>query len=142
MRVLPKSLVPSNEHDLFFADGDHTVKIFKGSGAISYRFSQAHQLEAGKYQFTVNIFPDVVTGYDSNGNKVFAPDPLSAEMSFLINGQQDAWRVVEVGKRSQFSKTFEISSPETVQVAVAIRGRHAVENNGWFLDGWTLEKIN
>lgn len=142
VRVLSKDFIPSSEHADFIADGDHTVKIFKGSGAISYRFSQAHQLEAGTYQFTVNIYPDVISGYESNGAKIFAPDPLSAEMSFLINGSQDAWRVVEIGKRSQFSKTFELSQAEAVQVAVAIRGRFAVENNGWFLDNFSLKKID
>ncbi len=142
VRVLPKSNVPSSEHNDFFVDGDHAVKIFKGSGAISFRFSQAHQLEAGKYQFTVNVYPDVIKGYGSNGEKIFADDPLAAELSFLLNGSQTAWRVVEIGERNRYAFVFEISEPKTVQVALVARGRFAVENNGWFMDSFSLVKID
>lgn len=140
VRVLSKSNLPASEHGIFIKDGDFTLKVFKESGPASFRLSQAHQLEAGKYRFTVNAFADMVDSYNGT-TKVYAPDPFSAELAFLINGQQDAWKVVEIGKMSQFSTEFTLSQPETVNVAVAARGRFAVQNNGWFFDNFSLVKI-
>jgi hypothetical protein len=47
VRVMPSQQLPPQEHDLFIWDGDQTVKIFKGWGAISFRLTTELDLDAG-----------------------------------------------------------------------------------------------
>ena len=50
VRVLSSAFLPPEEHDLFIWDGDQTVKVFKGSGAISFELTTAVTLQPGTYR--------------------------------------------------------------------------------------------
>ena len=64
-RVLSAGFLPPQEQPLFIWDGQYTVKIFKGAGAISTRLLTNVALQPGTYRFTINVFPDLVSGYEN-----------------------------------------------------------------------------
>lgn len=140
-RVLTEDFLPSAERDLFIWDGDQTVKIFKGAGAISFRLLTSRHLDPGTYVFTINVFPDLIVDYTASGEKIWAPDPLSGEVRFLVDGQTSNWTLPIFGERNTLTYTFTVESPHTVTLGVAIRGRWAILNNGWFLDDWSLYQV-
>ncbi|WP_420628865.1 hypothetical protein [Candidatus Leptofilum sp.] len=139
MRVLSSAFLPPEEHDLFIWDGNQTVKVFKGFGAIQFELTTAVSLQPGTYILVIHVFPDLVIGYE-NGQKIWAPDPLSGEVKLIAGNGTTGWLLPEFGQKNRFQTTFTISSPQTVTVGAAMRGRWAIENNGWFLDDWGLYK--
>ncbi len=141
VRVLNGDFLPESEHDLFIWDGTQTVKIFKGSGAISFRLMNEVPLAAGTYTFETYIYPDLVIGYDEIGGKIWADDELSGEVQLRVGGYRSDWYLPRFGEKNRFSHTFTINEPQTITVGVAIRGRWALDNNGWFMDDWSIKKI-
>lgn len=135
VRVLPSAFLPPAEHDLFIWDGDQTVKVFKGSGAISFELTTAVFLQPGTYLLVINVFPDLVVGYD-NGQKIWAPDPLSGEVKLIAGNGTTGWMLPTFGQKNRFQTTFTVTQPQTVVVGAAMRGRWAILNNGWFMDDW------
>lgn len=142
MRVLPKEFLPAAERPIFIWDGDQTVKIFKGTGAVSFQLFTEVYLEAGNYNFTVNVFPDLVVGYRPDGTKIWAPDPLSGEVRFILGDIPTGWVLPSFGRKNTFSRTFTLSEGQTIRLGLAIRGRWAIQNNGWFMDDWSLYRLN
>jgi len=136
-RVLFASYLPPQEQSLFIWDGQYTVKIFKGSGAISVRLLTNVALQPGTYQFTMNVFPDLVSGYE-NGQKIWASDPNSGDVRFIVGGGGSGWLLPTFGQRNTLTYSFTINAAQTVQVGVALRGRYALANNGFFVDNWSL----
>jgi len=139
VRVLASAYLPPSEHDLFIWDGDQTVKVFKGYGAISFELTTEIILDPGTYIFIINVFPDLVVGYD-NGQKIWAPDPLSGEVKLIAGNGTTGWMLPTFGQKNRFQTTFTVSQTQTVTVGAAMRGRWAIENNGWFMDDWGLYK--
>lgn len=139
-RVLPDSQLPSHERPLFIRDGIFTLKMFKGNGAISYRLVQDIPLQPGTYVFQINVFPDLVAGYD-NGNKVYAGAPDSGEVRFITPDGGTGWILPAFGRWNTFEHIFTINDAQTVRVGAGIRGRYALTNNGWFIDQWSLRRI-
>lgn len=139
-RVLPDFQLPANERSLFIRDGQYTIKMFKGNGAISYRVFQDVTLQPGTYLFQVNIFPDLVSGYNG-GQKVWAGDPLSGEVRFIAPDGGTGWILPAFGRWNTLEHTFSIAEAQTVRIGVGIRGRYALPNNGWFFDEWTLRQL-
>ena len=142
VKLLSTALLPPHEHDLFIWDGQHTLKVFKGWGAISFRLLTDVELTPGTYLFRVHIFPDLVDAYQESGTKVWAPDPLSGEVRFLVDGEGTPWRLPTFGQKNTFSHVFTVSETRTVRLGVAIRGPWAITNNGWFLDDWALYRVD
>ncbi|MBP7997893.1 MAG: hypothetical protein KA314_06235 [Chloroflexi bacterium] len=140
-RVLSKDFLPVSEHSTFIWSGNYTIKIFKGSGSISYRLLTDVFLEPGQYLFTIKVFPDLVVGYQPDGSKIWAPDPLSGEVQFLVDGIQMGWQLPQFGRRNTFVHTLTLTEGRTVTLGVWIRGRWAITNNGWFMDDWSLYRI-
>lgn len=140
VRVLPADQLPPHEHDLFIWDGEQTLKIFKGYGAISFTMQTEVSLQPGTYQFVINFFPDLVDHYD-NGQKVWAPDPTSGEVAFIVGNEQTDWNLPTFGVQETYTHTFTIEQAQTIDVGVAMRGRYALLNNGWFMDDWSLHKM-
>lgn len=141
-RVLNGDFLPADEHDLFIWDGDYTAKIFKRTGALSFRLFTNVNLEPGTYQFEINVFPDMVDSYTENGDKSWAPDPLSAEFRFLSGDTVGNWIFPSFGERNTYRHAFQINSAGQYRVGVAFRGRWAILNNGWFLDNWSLHQLS
>lgn len=139
-RVLPTSQLPSHEHPLYIYDGVYTIKMFKGFGAISFRLLTDVTLEPGTYTFEVNFFPDLVVGYNGE-QKIWAPDPFSGEVQFLIGGVAYGWNYPTFGRKNTLQQTFTITQTQNVRLGIWVRGRFAIANNGWFFDDWSLRRI-
>lgn len=138
VRVLPSHFLPPAEHDLFIWDGNQTIKVFKGHGAISFELSTKLQLAPGTYTFRIHVFPDLVVGYDNDGQKIWAPDYRSGEVQLYANGSSSGWLYPTFGAKNRIEHTFTITTPQTVRVGAKMRGRWAIRNNGWFMDDWSL----
>jgi hypothetical protein len=141
-RVLNGDFLPPDEHDLFIWDGEYTAKIFKRTGALSFRLFTNVNLEPGTYQFEINVFPDMVDAYTELGEKIWAPDPLSAELRFLTGDTVGNWIFPSFGERNTYRHAFQINSSGQYRVGVAFLGRWAILNNGWFLDDWSLRQLS
>ncbi len=138
-RVLSSAFLPPDERTLFIWDGDQTVKVFKGYGAINFELTTAVTLQPGTYVLIINVFPDLVVDYD-NGEKVWAPDPLSGEVKLIAGNGTTGWLLPIFGQKNRFKTTFTVAQTQTVIVGAAMRGRWAIQNNGWFMDDWGLYK--
>jgi hypothetical protein len=130
--------LPSHERPLFIWDGDQTLKIFKGWGAINYTLTQDVRLTPGTYVFEFSVFPDLIVGYNSDGSKIWAPDPLSGEVKLLAGPASTDWLLPTFGQKNTYYLVFKISQTQTVQMGTKIRGRWAIRNKGWFMDDWWL----
>jgi LysM repeat protein len=139
-RVLSGNFLPPEEHNTFIWDGQHTLKMFKGFGAISFRLTREVVLQPGTYVFEVNVFPDLVAGY-SGGQKIWATDPAAGEVQLLGGSGSTGWLNPVPGQKNTHSYTFTIQQAQTVRVGLAVRGRFALVNNGWFLDDWSLRRV-
>lgn len=140
-RVLPKTQLPPAEHPLFIYDGDHTIKLFKGSGAISFQLTTHVPLTPGTYTLEINCFPDLVEGYTSKGEKIWAHDPLSGEIRFIIGDNLTDWVLPRFGQKNTFTHTFTLENSQTLRLGIWARGRFAITNNGWFFDDWSLRQV-
>lgn len=140
VRVLPAEFLPPHEHNLFIWDGQQTLKIFKGWGAVSFRLLADVHLQPGRYVLEISLFPDLVVDY-VNGEKVWAPDPLSGEVRLIAGSGGTAWILPTFGQKNTFTYTFTLSQPQTMRVGAAMRGRWAIRNNGWFMDDWWLYRV-
>ena len=140
-RVLNFDFLPPNEHELFIWDGSHTVKVFKGEGAIYFSLFTFVYLEPGEYVYEINIFPDLVVGYTEAGGKIYADDPLSGEIQFLVDVPATTWIYPHIGRRSTYGHTFTVEFSRLYKIGLAVRGRWAIENNGWFMDDWSLTRL-
>ena len=141
VRVLTADFLPAHEHPLFIWDGRQTVKIFKGSGSINFRLVADVTLPPGRYRLTINVFPDLVVGYTPDGDKIWAPDPLSGEVRLLGGGGGTGWMLPTFGQKNTLTYEFVLGQQQTVTVGAAMRGRWAIPNNGWFMDDWSLLRI-
>jgi hypothetical protein len=138
-RVLQDIYLPDYEHALYIWDGTHTVKIFKGQGPISVRFFTNIALEPGTYVFEVNVFPDMVMGYEDH-QKVWADDPTAAEIAFIVTGAGTGWFFPSFGTKNTFTHTFTVTEAQTIRLGIGLRGRYALSTNGFFIDDWSLKK--
>jgi hypothetical protein len=141
VRVLDRDFLPPNEHDLFIWDGDQTVKVFKGYGALSFRLKASTYLEPGRYQLEVSVFPDLVIGYTEGGQKIWATDPKSGEVRLTADGQSTGWIFPTFGQKNTVRHSFTVSQGKDVSITAAFRGRWAILNNGWFMDDWRLVRL-
>lgn len=140
IRVLPYYQLPEHERSLFIRDGDFTIKAFKGNGPISLRLLQDIPLEPGTYVFTVYIYPDLVSSYV--GGKQFADDPAAGEVRFISPSGGTGWlQFAAFGIWGTFEHTFTVETAQTVRIGVGMRGRYALESNGFFFDNWLLRRI-
>jgi len=138
VRVLPQNMLPPQEHALFIYDGSHTVKAFKGNGAISFRLFREVYLEPGTYLLEINLFPDLVMAWNGD-QKIWADDPVSGEVRFIAPGA-GAWTRPSFGRKNTFTYVFTLPEAQNVRLGAGIRGNFAIVNNGWFLDDWTLRR--
>ncbi len=139
-RVLPASQLPPAEHPLYIYDGSYTIKMFKGSGAISFRMWTGVTLPPGTYIFEINVFPDLVMGYENN-QKIWANDPDSGEIRLWAGDRSTDWLSLSFGRRNTRTYTFTIDQTRTLDVGIWARGRYAIPNNGFFFDAWSLKRV-
>jgi hypothetical protein len=139
IRVLSDEFLPPQEHALYIYNGRYTVKAFKGYGAISFRLFREVYLEPGRYQLEINLFPDLVMEWQGT-RKIWADDPESGEVRFIAPGA-GGWMRPTFGRKNSYQHQFVIEEAQTVRIGAAIRGNHAIVNNGWFLDDWSLRRV-
>jgi hypothetical protein len=139
-RVLDTRFLPPEEHGLYIFEGTHTVKIFKGSGAVSFRLLTDVTLEPGTYLIEAKMFADVVEKWE-NRQKVWPADPTAAEFRFLVGDGGTVWTRQNYGQRNVHNWTFTVDSPQTIRVGVWLRGKYAIANNGWFIDDLSLRRV-
>jgi LysM repeat protein len=140
VRVLPASSLPAQEQGLFIFDGNQTVKIFKGNGPVSFRLFQTVTLPAGMYQMRMGVFPDLVVAYEQ-GVKVRPSDPNAGDVRFMVGNGGSGWLAPVFGQKNEMVHTFTLSAPQTIRLGLAVRGKYAFQNDGWFLDQWELVKV-
>jgi hypothetical protein len=140
-RVLSEAFLPESEHELFIWEGRQTFKVFKQTGSISFRFWTAVFLQPGSYVLEINFFPDLIDEYTEAGGKVWAPDPLSGEVRFIVDQPTSPWFLPTFGEKNTLRWAFEVTEPRRVTVGAAFRNRWAIENNGWFMDDWSLRAV-
>jgi LysM repeat protein len=140
-RIVPRWGLPLMEQSLFVWDGDWAIKVFKGGAPISFRLYTDVALAAGTYRFTASYFPDLVAEYAASGAKIWAGHALAGEVAF-IHGAPGGWAPVAVGGRNTVDWTFSVGAPATVRLGVAFRAREVLANNGFFLDAWSLQRMN
>ncbi len=138
-RVLSTDFLPASEHALFIFDGEHTVKIFKGNGAISFKLFQDIELTPGTYVLEVNVYPDLYMDFQ-DGMKIWADDPLTGQFRFIAPGAT-GWMGTVYGRKNTFTHTFTVDSAGPVRIGAAMRGNHAIMNDGWFMDDWSLKRV-
>lgn len=139
-RVLPSVQLPESERGLFIQEGNHTIKIFKGNGPISFRLYQDVNLPAGTYKLTIRAYPDLVMAYNGN-SKVFSTDPFAGEIRIIGPGGGTAWLAPTFGVWNDIPFTFTLNDPASVRLGIGIRARYGLMNNGWFFDDWKLERV-
>ena len=154
-RVLPKNQIPPHEHELFFWDGDYTVKIFWGKAPIHAGMSQdVTGLEVGReYRLVVPAYVDT---YDWEDRKVAPGDPYAAQVRLAAGPKGADWQ--DAGSvsfsewanaantpgfylsRTTFQYTFVATAPE-MRVFVEFATKWGMDNNGIFMDALRLEPL-
>ena len=140
IRVVPKTDIPPAEHASFVFDGQNTIKAFKGGAPTNFAIFTDITLQPGRYRLTINFFPDVVIIYD-NSNKVWATQPLSSEARVIVDNGGTEWIVPQAGSKATLTYDFVVQETRTVRVGGAFRSRLVNNNNGWFLDAWSLQAL-
>jgi LysM repeat protein len=154
-RVLPKAQVPPDEHDLFFWDGNYTVKIFWSKAPIHAGMSQdVSGLEVGReYRFVVPVNVDT---YDWESGKVAPADPFAAQVRLGAGPKGANWQDANAINFSNWANptntspyylarttlqfTFVATEPE-MTVYVEFAAKWGLDNNGIFMDALRLEPL-
>lgn len=140
VRVITRNDLPPQEQEMFVFEGNKTVKAFKGGAPTIFWLFTDVPLPAGSYRFTINFFTDTVLAYE-NGQKVFASDPLAAEVRVIFNEGGTDWQGTISGQRNSMSYDFTLTSPQTVRLGGGFRNRFVMANNSWFIDDWSLYQL-
>ena len=140
IRLLARADLPPKEADIFVIDGNSTIKAFKGDAPTNFAIFRDVTLEPGSYRLTIRFVPDSVSGYDGS-QKVYNGDPLSAEARIIVGNGGTDWAGTNVGSRNTVTYDFTLDSAQTVRLGGAFRNRFAQSNNGWFIDSWSLQKL-
>ncbi len=139
-RVLSTAFLPPEEHGLYIYNGQHTIKIFKGSGAVSFRLLTDVTLEPGTYVIEAKMFADVVETWE-NHTKVWPIDPDAAGFHFIVGDGGTIWTRQNYGQINIHNWIFTIDQPQTISVGIALHGKYAISNNGWFIDDLSLRRV-
>ena len=140
VRVVSIADLPPAEHNLFIMDGIKTVKAFKGGAPTSFSMFSDVALTPGSYRMKINFVPDTVAGYDG-GKKIYASNPLAAEVAVIVDGGGTGWQGTTSGQRNTVTYDFTVDEARNVRVGAAFRNRYIMDNNSWFLDDWSLTRL-
>jgi LysM repeat protein len=139
IRVVPSSDLPDNERRQFIFEGNKTLKAFKGHAPTSFSLFTDVPLQPGRYRFTMNFFADTVAQYAPT--KVYSEDPQASEARIIVDNGGTDWRGFVGGQQHTMTYEFTVDRARTVRVGGSFRNRYGIPNNGWFLDNWSLTKI-
>lgn len=154
-RVVPKAQIPPHEQDLFFWDGNYTLKMFWAKHPIHVAISQdVTGLEVGRqYRFVV---PTYVDTYIWDSEKIPPTDPYAAQVRLGAGPQGVNWRDegaisfsgwANAANTSPFyldritlQFTFVATAPD-MRVFVEYASKWGLDNNGIFMDALRLEPL-
>lgn len=140
VRVLSTAFLPPEEHSLYVYNGQHTVKAFKGNGAVSFRLMTDITLEPGTYVIEAKMFADIVDKWE-NRAKQWAQDPTAAEFHFLVGDGGTVWTSQNYGQINVHNFTFTIDQTKTIPIGIGLKGKYAIANNGWFIDDLSVRRV-
>jgi hypothetical protein len=140
VRVVATTNLPPAEHDQFIFDGVRTLKSFKGGAPTNFAIFTDVHLQPGSYRLTIHFFPDIVAAHEQ-GRKIWAADPLAAEVRFIQDNGGTDWMPVTPGTKNTLTYNVTVSNAGTVRIGAAFRNRFVQQNNGWFLDDWSLRTV-
>ncbi|MBK7894146.1 MAG: LysM peptidoglycan-binding domain-containing protein [Anaerolineaceae bacterium] len=140
IRVVPSTDIPPSERASFIFDGQKTIKAFKGGAPTNFAIFTDVTLPPGQYRLSINFFPDIIGMYDG-GNKVWSTLALSSEARVIVNDGGTGWVSPQPGTRATLTYDFTVEATGQVRVGAAFRSRHVNNNNGWFLDAWSLQAL-
>lgn len=125
----------------FILDGEYTLKSFKGNGAWYMQMTQTLSLEPALYQFSVNVFGDLVKDY-AGKKKVWANDPEGRDglLCFMLDDHCYDWMSITPGEWNGF--TFEFAGDGDMALGVGVMCPFALKNSGIFADAWELVKVS
>jgi hypothetical protein len=124
-----------------FSD-EKALKVFKGGLPIRFALYRDIVLPEGAYTFSVNYFADAVEGKDGGGGKIWAA-PGAAQLQLCIKSAEYDhinWQEVPIGQVGSAQVNFVVPTTRTVTLYVNVKNPLSLANNGWFFDGWSLEK--
>lgn len=156
-RVLPKGQVPPDEHNLYFWDGNYTVKIFWSDYPIHVAMSQdVSGLEVGReYKFVVPVYVDTFD-WDEEEHKKKAPGPHAAQVRLGAGPKGANWRDEEAINFSNWANgasmppffltrtTLQfkfVATASEMTVFVEYTSKWGLDNNGIFMDALRLEPL-
>ena len=140
IRLLSRPDLPAAEANLFVMNGNKTIKAFKGDAPTNFAIFRDVALQPGTYRFSIRFVPDSVFGY-SGGEKVYNGDPLSAETRIIVGDGGTGWAGSNVGNQNTVTYDFTLDAAQTIRLGGAFRNRFEQSNNGWFIDDWSLQKL-
>ena len=127
--------------------GTFVLKVFKGHGPTFATFEQRPVLPAARYRFTVPIFPDqwhnAGSGQVRPSYATSADFYLGSEVRIFAGGYDSDWmdaRKVRIGHYNVLIADFDWPGG-ACRVGFSVRGRWGFRNNGWFVDGCSLEDV-
>lgn len=154
-RVLPRGQVPPEEHDLFYWDGDYTLKIFWARAPIHVSvFQDVSDLEVGReYRFVV---PTYIDTFEWDRGKNPPSDPFAAEVRLGAGPVGTDWQndgAINFSNwanptntpnyylaRTSLQFKFVATEPQ-MRVFVEFKSKWGLDNNGIFMDALRLEPL-
>ena len=154
-RVLPRTQVPPDEHNLYYWDGDYTLKMFWAKAPIHISvFQDVSGLEVGReYRFVV---PTYIDTFDWDKGKNAPTDPFAAEVRLGAGPVGTDWQNENAINFSNWANPtntspyylarttlqfkFVATEPQ-MRVFVEYKSKWALDNNGIFMDALRLEPL-
>ena len=129
---------PDHEKVFFVRDGEWTFKPFKDHAWRAELMTTVF-LDPGSYEFTVNVYPDLVASY-KDGEKVWATDRPG--FIYFFNAEGDFSHVEATpGKWMTRTLTFDVLVAQKLLFGLGFICPWSLKNSGWFCDNWTLERV-
>jgi hypothetical protein len=133
--------VPPAEQGVLIWDGKYSYKAFASHRPIWCRMKQTiPDLPAGKYLLRTPTFVDCFKW--EGGKKNFNLEVNHAQTMIKANGVEvRPWTNMIPGERNETETVIEhVGGP--LDLAVHFAAHWGVSNNGWFMDGWSMENVN
>ena len=148
--------IPTGE-EVFWRDGNFTLKIFKGWAPMYAALSQdVSGLQVGRrYRFAAPVYPDLVADYE-DGKKIppwkqdsgmvrLGASPVGAawrdEAAIAYSGWWTAQSIPNFYLNMNVYVYDFTAVADTMTVWVEVAGREPLSNNGFFIDGLSLTAL-
>lgn len=142
VRTLSNNDLPEDERSLFILEGEQVVKIFKGGAPMRAAFVTTNPiaLSPGEYELRIGIYADIVAHHD--GSKQFATDPNSAQIRLVAGNLPTGFSPAPIGgdRARHIVIPFSVDRAFNGQIGIELDAPLVQNNNGWFLDDFSLTR--